>query len=97
MLFFDSPGSRKLKLRMGTGHGHIPVRDKCDQIAIMSSESNFQWSQGEALHLCNCPRARAPIFHALERLEYDNTLERISSTDLLQCELVSTEFRASKF
>lgn len=33
-------------------------------------------------------------FHAIERLEYDNTLERISSTDLVECELISDHFRA---
>ena len=39
----------------------------------------------------------SPIFHAIERLEYDNTLERISSTDLVECELISDKFRAYKF
>lgn len=60
----------------------------------MSSE-DFEWSQGEANSiLFVCPRAQTPIFHAIERLEYDNTLERISSTDLVECELISDHFRA---
>ena len=34
------------------------------------------------------PLSVSPIFHAIEHLEYDNTLERISSTDLVECERI---------